>query len=240
MKPTPYLYLELFTRVQSDIEARQYRILAGLKRYREHFRINEIYPYLSHLVELYRTLDDIQARLQDLRGEFPKKIINIDLVNREIKQEAVFSDGADLSNVEDLIEWSLPQMENVIHEGTVIHDYVEEELLVEHVGIVPNYREEGYFFVPDRSSNRLKLFQFEVSIFKSAEDRYRSLKTDFVKSIAIGGVALSPNSIKLELIREQKKMPNPATYYVETRLDFPFRETILPVTKRKLMQTISN
>ncbi|MEX2601726.1 MAG: hypothetical protein WD355_08765 [Balneolaceae bacterium] len=240
MKPTPYLSLELFTRVQSDVEARQYRILAGLKRYREHFRVNEIYPYLSHLVELYQILGNIQARLHGLRKEFPKKIINIDLVNREIEHEAVFSDGADLSHVEELVEWALPHMENVVHDGTVIHDFVEEELMVEHVGIVPNYRDEGYFFVPDRSSKKLKLFQFEVSIFKSAEDRYRSLKTDFLKSIEIGSAALSPNSIKLELIREQKKMPNPATYYVETRLDFPFRETIFPVTKRKLMQTISN
>ena len=31
-------------------------------------------------------------------------------------------------------------------------------------------------------------------------------------------------------------MPNPATFLMDTELDFPFDTTILPVAKRKLMR----
>ncbi|MEX0994209.1 MAG: hypothetical protein WD599_01695 [Balneolaceae bacterium] len=240
MKKSQFLSLELFTQVQSDFEARQYRILAGLQKYQNHFRSNRIYPYLSNLASLYHTLMEIKNKLVDLREEFPKKIKNIDLVNKKIEHEVVFVDGSDLEKVEELIEWTLPQMENVIRDGATIHEYVEEEISVEHVGIIPKYQDEGYFFVPDRTSKRLKLFQFEVSIFKSSDDQYRSLKTRLLKTMRIGLAEMSPNSIKLDLIQEQKQLPNPATYHFNTQLDFPFRETIFPVTKRKLLQTIYN
>jgi hypothetical protein len=161
-------------------------------------------------------------------------------VNRTIEHEVVFVDGTDLTAVENLINWSLPEIERVIHEGVSVHEYVEKELSVEHVGILPNYREEGYFFVPDNQHQKLKLFRFELSIFKSSEDEYRSLKTRFLKALKQGRVQLSPGSIKLDLIREEKELPNPATYAFDTSLDFPFDQTILPVAKRKLMLAISN
>jgi len=235
---SPYLSLDLFTQVTSDYEKRQYLILAGLKKIEDQFYLNKIYPQLTDLVHLFKSLKEIKMKLENLREEFPKKIKNVDLVNKKIEYEIVFVDGSDINLVEDLIEWALPKIEQVLQTGITIHEFVENDLSIEHVGIVPNYRDEGYFFVPDRVKDKLMLFQFELSIFKSSEDKYRSLKTQYVKSIKIGSARLSPNSIKLDLIKEKKELPNPATYNFDTNLDFPFKETIFPVAKRKLMQTI--
>lgn len=240
MKRESRLSLDLFTRVQDDLEKRQYIILAELKAISNEFQYYKVYPHLSRLVELHRTLKDVTNRLSDLRNRFPKRISRIDWVNQTIEHEVVFVDGTDLSAVEHLINWALPQIESVIQEGAAIHEFVEQELSVEHVGIVPNYRDEGYFFVPDNQEGKLNLFRFEVSIFKSSEDQYRSLKTSFLKSLHQGKAALSPNSIKLELIKQEKELPNPATFSFDTQLDFSFSQTIFPVAKRKLMQTIYN
>lgn len=240
MKDEFGLSLNLFTKVRDDLEQRQYIILAELKKVSTQFQYYKIYPYLSLLVELHRTLRDVVQRLTDLRSKFPKRISKIDWVNQTIEHEVVFIDGTDLSAVEELINWALPHIEKVIEEGIVIHEFVEQELQVEHVGILPNYREEGYFFLPDNRRRKLKLFRFEVSIFQSSEDQYRSLKTRFLKALRQGEAHLSPGSIKLNLIREEKELPNPATYTFNTRLDFPFSHTILPVAKRKLMEKITN
>lgn len=234
------LDLNLFTKVRDDVEKRQYIILAELKKISSEFQYYKIYPHLSGLIGIRRTLQDVINRLADLRNKFPKRIGKIDWVNRTIEHEVVFVDGTDLKAVEDLINWALPKIDKVIHEGIAIHDYVEKELSVEHVGILPNYRDEGYFFLPDNQEMKINLFRFEISIFKSAEDQYRSLKTKFLKAVRQGRAHLSPGSIKLDLIREQKELPNPATYAFDTRLDFPFNQTILPVAKRKLMQTITS
>jgi len=238
MMNTSKLNLNLFTKVQDDLEKRQYIILAELKKISSEFQYYKVYPHLSELAELYRALKDVISRLSDLRSKFPKRISKIDWVNRAIEHEVVFVDGTDLKRVEELINWALPHIEKTIHEGVAIHEFVSEKLSVEHVGIVPSYMEEGYFFLPDNQKRKLNLFRFEVSIFKSAEDRYRSLKTTFLKSLKKENVEISPNSVKLELIREEKELPNPATFSFQTDLDFSFRQTILPVAKRKLMQKI--
>jgi hypothetical protein len=232
------LTLNLFTKVQDDVEKRQYLILAELKFISSQFQYYKIYPYLSELVKLRNTLSDIINRLADLRSKFPKRISKIDWVNRTIEHEVVFVDGTDLSAVEDLISWALPKIEAVIQEGVAIHDFVEKSLTIEHVGILPNYRDEGYFFVPDNMNRKLNLFRFELSIFQSAEDPYRALKTRFLKALMQNRAQLSPGSIKLDLIRDEKELPNPATFAFTTDLDFSFQQTILPVAKRKLMQVI--
>lgn len=236
----PKLTLDLFTQVQSDVEMRQYKVLAILKSMSDDFQRNRIYPHLSHLIGIYRTLNDISNRLKDLRSKFPKRIKKIDFVNQEIEHEVVFVDGSDVQQVEELIEWALPYIQAKIEEGKTIYEFVHDEIKLEEVGIIPNYIDEGYFFVPDNTDSKLLLFQYEVSIFRSAQDKYRSLKTDFLKALEQGRALISPNAIKLDLMDEFKKMPNPATYSFQTTLDFPFNETIFPVVKRKLMQQLVN
>lgn len=239
MSDKSILSLDLFTQVQSDYEMRQYQVLAALKEISEAYRQNRIYPHQAHLVELYHTLADIRTRLSDLRSEFPKRIKKIDFVNQEIEHEVVFVDGSDISAVEDLIAWALPLIKEKIEEGKAIFDYVDEEIELREVGIIPNYIDEGYMIVPDNNASHLVLFQYEVSIFESAKDRYRALKTQFLHTVGQGRALLSPNSIKLDLIRERSELPNPATYTFQTDLQFPFNETIFPVVKRKLLRQLS-
>lgn len=232
------LNLDLFTHVQSDFEASQYKVLAGLKAISEDFQQNKIYPHLSHLIELHNTLSDILKRLQDLRDEFPKRIKKIDFVNQEIEHEVVFVAGSDLAQIEELIEWSLPYIKAKIEEGKTIYEFVNDEIKLEEVGIIPNYTDEGYFFVPDNEESKLLLFQYEVSVFESSKDTYRSLKTAFLKALQQGQAHLSPNAIKLDLISRNKQLPNPATYAFNIDLNFPFKETIFPITKRKLLKQL--
>lgn len=233
------LTIDLFTNVQDDLEKRQYIILAELKKISEQFQFYNIYPHLSRLIELRRVLKEIIARIYDLRSKFPKQISKIDWVNRTIEHEVIFTSGTDISTVEDLIEWALPRIENVVEEGVAIYEFVESELTVEQVGILPNYKDEGYLFVPDNQKKSLNLFRFEVSIFQSTDDQYRVIKTQFLKYLNQDRIKLSPGSVKLDLIREESELPNPATYAFNTDLDFPFETTIFPVAKRRLMHILN-
>ncbi len=236
----PLLSVDLFIKDQSDFEKRQYEVLAALKKVNRYFQHNSIYPHLNDLIETYRSLSEISNRLKDLRNKFPKRIKKIDFVNKKIEHEVIFVDGSDLSKVEKLIEWALPHIEAKIEEGKAIYEFVNEAIELEEVGIIPSYIDEGYFFVPNNGKSKLLLFQYEVSIFKSKHDKYRSLKTSLLKTLKQGGAHFSPNAIKLDLIDEFKKLPNPATYSFQTKLSFPFNETIFPVVKRQLMRQLIN
>lgn len=236
----PLLNIDLFTQIESDFETKQYKVLAALKKVSEDFQHNRIYPHLGHLASLHEMLTDLSKRLKDLRDKFPKRIKKIDFLNQEIEHEVIFVSGSDVSEIEELIDWALPLIKEKIEVGKTIYQFVNDEIKLEEVGIVPSYTDEGYFFVPDNEESRLLLFQYEVSIFQSSKDNYRSLKTALMKALGKGSIHFSPNSLKLDLIHENRKLPNPATYSFVTDLEFPFRETIFPVVKRKLLKQLYN
>lgn len=234
------LNIDLFTRIHTDVEMRQYRVLAALQKARREFRQNRIYPQLAELVDLFNTLRSLDRHIKDMKNDFPKEITRIDLENKTIEKRVILVDGSHIDRVAKLIEWVLPHIREVIEEGTSVYEFVDENLSIEEVGIVPDYREEGYFFVPDNTEKQLLLFQFEVTLFESAEDRYRALKTFFLKKVGLDNLRHTPGELKLGLIRELKKLPNPITFSCSTPLALPFQETVFPVAKRKLLRYLYN
>jgi len=232
------LSLELFTQVGIDFEIRQYHILDALKDIKRYFAQNKLYPKLSELIDLYNDLKTVADRIGKMEQNMPREIKSIDIRNKKITYQLLHSDYQHLQSVRDIIDWAMPFINDTIREGVTIYEFVDENFQVEQVGIKPTYTEEGYIFIPDNNNAQLLLFRYELSIFVGSADRYRSLKTHFLKSVDIHNAQIPPSSLKLELIRENQDLPNPATYAFNTRLDFPFEETLFPVARRRFMQVL--
>ncbi len=229
------LTLQHFLGAGRDFEAAQYGIMGALQDVRRAFARSEIYPELADLIELMATLKTVLQRGKDLREALPRRIREIDVQEGEITYEPL-PPGADGSAfLEDLIGWALPRIETTVEEGRTIYDFVEDNLRVEEVGILPLYTEEGYLFIPDRRSGVMHVLRYHLSIITRADERYRSLRTSYVKSLRQPGVSAPPSRVKIDLLAENREWPNPATYLIDADIDFPFEQTLLPVAKRKLM-----
>lgn len=228
--------LDLFAGAVHDFERAQYRILGNLQRVRKDFSNNRIYPHLSDLVSIYGTLRTIADSTDTLKEAIPGSIADIDLEAGEVIYEKPEIGPDQMEAIEEIIHWALPLIQDTIDEGKTIFEFVEDHLHLEEVGIVPSYVQEGYLFVPDHESNEIHILQYSVSIFTSASERFRSLRTSHVKSVAQQPIQATPQSLKLSLMEERRDLPNPATYAFDFELNFPYEATVLPVAKRKLMR----
>lgn len=217
-----------------DYEKRQYLFLQGLKEYSQAFSHNRLYPFLSELTELYRTLQSSLEKKEDIRNHFSRELKDIDLETRQLVYETKEQENEKINAILELMIWALPLVRDVMEEGMDIFNFVDDHITIAEVGITPIYRDEGYWFVPDVRVHQLHLLRYEVSLFTSANERYRTLKTRVLESVE-DGIRNSPENMKWMLIRKYHDLPNPATFACETDLDFPYGETILPVAKRKLM-----
>lgn len=218
-----------------DFEKRQYLFLQGLKDYTDAFSRNRLYPFLSELTDLYRTLQTLIENKDEIRNHFPRELKDIDLDKKKLVYETVEQEGEKLKAILELMIWAHPIVREVMEEGMHIFNFVDDHITITEVGITPIYRDEGYWFVPDVRVHQLHLLRYEVSLFTSANERYRTLKTRVIESVEQDAVQSSPENIKWMLIRKYHDLPNPATFSCDTDLDFPYGETILPVAKRKLM-----
>ncbi|OGU44313.1 MAG: hypothetical protein A2000_01155 [Ignavibacteria bacterium GWB2_36_8] len=93
--------------------------------------------------------------------------------------------------------------------------------------------------ITDNIAAKLQVHRYESSLFFSGKEKFRTLKTEFVRSETQQVIKKSPESIKQDLLKERQDLPNPATFICDTDLDFPFAETIFPIAKRKLMTLLA-
>jgi len=233
--------IKSFFSSETDWELNQYRILGGIKEVCTDFDKKKIYPTLAMLIELKHSLDQIKEERNNLNGKFPKQIKGFDIKEQKIIYEPLgdLNNNDNIEVIFTLIDWALPYINKAIDEGVVLYDFVEKNITLEQVGILPMYKDEGYIMITDNVAFELQVHRYECSLFSSGKDKYRALKTEFVRSEKQEIIRRSPESIKHELIKERKDLPNPATFLCDSNLDFPFVETIFPVSKRKLITHIA-
>ena len=78
-----------------------------------------------------------------------------------------------------------------------------------------------------------------MTIFDDAHEKYRAIHTNYLTTYTIG-LTNTFESIKTDLLHYNKKLPNPATYAIETDFTLPGEETLLPMAKRILVKYIAN
>ena len=229
------LQLETFIGNFKDYESGQYRIIAGLQRAHEEFSHDRLYPTLAELIQLYQNLTEILRAGDDFRRDLPKRIIGLDLSSQRVLHETLSMSREEIDAVEELMRWALPKIREAIEEGRTVYNFVEEHVALEEVGLLPSYVDEGYLLVPDSQEGLLHVVRYETSIFSNANQKFRNLKTQTIKSFPLRSIDSSPWHVKQHLVSELVDLPNPATYAFTSEFDYPYTETLLPIAKRKLL-----
>ena len=229
---------EWLTQGLIDFEYKKYILLGYLKRVKESFGKVELYPHMADLVFHYRNLLAIKENKTLLRESFPKEISLEEFKKLELSYRQLIDDDVVMGELESIIEFAIPQVKDSLQEGSVIFEYVESQCEISPVGVTPLYAKEGYLFVSQPPERETKVYRYQVSIFGDSQEQLRSLNTEFIDTVSKSTVT-TYESIKLELIRKFKDLPNPATFLIISRMKFPFTETLMPVAKRLFVKHIS-
>jgi hypothetical protein len=230
------LTLDMFTQGVTDLEATQYRVMAALAALRRDFRQNTLYPGLGDLIELASVLETISRNRDRYRSSLPQTLTGVDLEKKELMFNAVPADAESVERTFELLQWAMPFVKELTDEGVAMYEFVHQNLTIDPVGIMPLYRDEGYVFVPDHRTNVVHVLRYELSLYTADAEQYRAMRTVEIEAHVPTSPLETPEDLKLSLMESRTDMPNPATFLMDTDLDFPFDQTILPVAKRKLMR----
>ncbi|MEM9887074.1 MAG: hypothetical protein AAF849_14360 [Bacteroidota bacterium] len=220
-----------------DFESKKYTLLAYLQRINKAFDEHQLYPSLADLIFHYRNLQQFKESKQLLRNQFPKKLTGIQLEKLKVIYEEMMEDDGLMLEIEDIVHYAINKMKKPMTLGTEFYDYVESKMTIVPVGILPHRTEEGYFFLFD-GTNSIKVYDYKMSIIRRTHDRFRSLRTHFIKEWTRSFIN-TYESIKSELLRTKKSLNLPAVYAIETSLAYPVDSTLLPVAKRYLVRHLS-
>lgn len=221
-----------------DFEYKKYVLLAYLKEVHEHFGLNQLYPSLAEIIEHYKNLSAIRENHQNLLSSIPQRISSIDMEKMMITYTKMLEDDALMAEIESIIDFSIPKFEYYLREGKKIYDFIEEHLHIHSVGLVPLYPDDGYMFLRGGESADTRVYRYHLTIYEQPNEKYRAIHTEYVKSYS-RGFSNTYESIKTDLIREDHRLPNPATYAVETEMSIPMEETFLPIATRALVKFLA-
>lgn len=220
-----------------DFEYKKYVLLAYIKEVSGNFEANRLYPSLSELVEHYRQLIAIKENTQHLKDAFPQRMQQIDLERFLISYEKIVEDDALMAELESIIEFSIPQFKHSLSEGKKIYDFIEEHLSITPVGLMPLYPEQGYLFIKNADTDTI-VYEYQITIFQQPDEKFRGIHTTYVKSYTKSFIN-TYEYIKTDLVRENRNLPNPATFAVESEMNLPLEQTLLPIAKRALVKKVS-
>jgi len=221
-----------------DFELKKYTLLAYLQQINKYFNENKLYPQLSDLIFHYNNIVAFRENKKYLQEHFPKKLTGIQIEKLQVLYEQMIADDELMQELEAIINNSAGEMKTTISNGTEIYEFVEENLTITPIGIIPIDIQEGYFFLSAGNSKSTHVYQYRLSIFEKHDEKFRSMKTNYVELMQ-RTIVYTYENLKTELIRNRTDIPNPAVYSIETDLTFPIEETLLPIAKRCLVKYIS-
>src|ERR1035437_2250670 len=221
-----------------DFEYKKYLLLAYLQDVSRQFGETKLYPWLAELIGHYKSMVAIRENKQNLKNLFPHKLTGIDVSAKQVNYENILSDDGLMQELENIIEYAIPQFENRVEEGKTVYDIVEDHLHLQPVGIIPLNPAFGYLFLKGGETASTNVYEYQVTFFENATEKFKAIHTHFVKKFA-ATISNTFQSIKVDLIRENKNIPNPAVYSIESEMTLPLEETFLPIAKRMLVRHIS-
>lgn len=219
-----------------DFEYKKYVLLAYLMEVEKNFHNMRLYPWLAELISHYNEAVAVKNNKQTLQKHFPQKLSGI--TSSGLTYEGLINDDELMQEIENIIEYAIPQFKAKVEEGRSIYDIVEEHLHIQSVGIIPLNPEAGYMFLKGGDSAKTNVYEYQITFWETTSEKYKAIHTHFVKTVS-SNISTTFQSIKNDLVRENKKMPNPATYAIETEISIPLEETFLPIAKRMLVRHIT-
>jgi hypothetical protein len=221
-----------------DFELKKYTLLAYLQEVDKYFNQNKLYPQLADVVFHYNNLVAFRENKRYLQEHFPKKLTGIQMQKLQLLYEQMIEDGELMQELEDIIQYAADTLKSTLQTGAGIYEFVEEKINISPVGLIPLDTQEGYFFLSTTDTKNTLVYHYRLSIFEKHDEKFRSIKTSFIDRRQ-RGLALTYENMKSDLLKFRNDLPNPAVYCIESGLNFPIDETLLPVAKRSLVKFIS-
>ncbi|MHA7129144.1 hypothetical protein [Algoriphagus namhaensis] len=226
------------TRGTIDFEYKKYELLAYLKASGQSFKSLKLYPPLADLVDHHRLLQELEEGRESVSSLFPKRISHLDIQSAKIKYESTIPEDKVMKEIRQIAEFAKPRIRSKIEEGVEIFEFVKGQLAFEPVGILPIYKNEGYVLLTREDQQEIHAFRYKSSLIEYAGDRFRSISIWLIDTFR-KSLAQTLEQIKLRLIKEIKDLPNPATWRIHSEQDFPIHETLVPISKRLLLNAVS-
>lgn len=219
-----------------DFEYKKYVLMGYFQHVRDQFTHNRLHPYLPELKLHLDACVSFRDNKSRITTSLPKNLTGIDVKTWQLQYEETHEDDAFMSDLNYILDFAIPRFSRSINEGSERFSEVEGNVRVSPVGIMPLHLQEGYLLFLHTFQPLVSIFQYQLALYNALKERY--LKTSYVDTVRIG-LGNTVAQVKVDLTKRNRALPNPATYVIESKYDYPLHEALLPVAERLVLRQIN-
>lgn len=220
-----------------DFEYKKYLLLAYLQHVGGQFKEVKLYPPLAELIQHYTRLKNFEQNRDQIKSAFPKMLQGPDSKEMKFTYKPLVIDDDMMKQLEEIVAFSLPQLKNHIEDGKNIYEFLEREMRIEPIGISPLYQKEGYVFLSFDKTKEVFIYRYKVNLFQNSIDTFKGIMMELIQKVR-RSILNTYEQIKLDLIKTNKELPNPATYSICSKNQIPLEESFVPISKRLLLKMV--
>lgn len=214
-----------------DFEYKKYTLLSYLQQVEARYGESKVYPYLTMLKDQLSDLQLLRSSLQSSGMTDVQKMLYGDTGEAESIPE-------EIENLLKITEFSLPRIAACLEDGIELEEFVRQSIEFQPVGLMPVDKREGYLIF--RNGEYSRVYQYHLRRITPGTDNdihSTQLKTWFIQDITVSRYR-TLTDLKYELIKSQKELPNPAAFSVECHFTLPYPETLVPIGRKLLYDSI--
>ena len=143
-----------------------------------------------------------------------------------------------MAEMDAIMNFALPRLKATLTEVQQRWTDIAGSLTLAPVGLLPLRPEEGYLILHAATHTEMQVYYFCLTLYSEQEPGGRLVRLRFVEAVR-KSLSNTFESIKLDLIRRHRHLPNPATFMLESQQTYPVQETLLPIARQLLAQAVA-
>ncbi len=233
------LDINKITSCGSDWETNRYTLLNIIKGWQSDLRKNKLFPVYGYSLQLHDKFTSILNENIESKDWLEREVRGAFVDDHLVVLEKAHQISSQLDKLIDFVQWGLNINNDVIEEAEAIKQFVYDSVDIITVSEADKYKGKGFIFIPDNSKRLLKIFLYELSITWIVDEPEEFLEMTLLRSIPFEVIDVSYEEVIHKFIKYNNKLYDPMVYLGKTELDLPFNETVLPVIKDKLLESVN-
>lgn len=223
----------------SDWEINRYTFLSTLKQWHNQLKKNKLYPVLDYSLSLHNKFQQLLAENIESRDWLDKEVNGTMVNDRMVMLDKAHKISYQLNKLIDFVSWALNMNNEILNECFVLKEFVYENIQINCLSEFDKFKGKGYLVAPDYEKKLVKIYLYELTINWESEEPKEILELNLLRSIPMDLMQESIEEVIAKFVKYSQSIYDPMIFIVETDLDFPFNETLLPVIKEKLLEKIN-
>lgn len=212
-----------FYRPRLDYELKRYEALAFEQYLDKCHGSGVLFPPQKELLLQINTIQSFLTEIKSDKFLVEKSLKAVSLVSEKIFHESVYDQS--LLEVEKICNYLMKKIIPFKQKFEQLKNEAENSIRIHPIGILPIYKNEGWFLL--ENENKVDAYLFKRSFIIGDH-----CSVDYFRSFEFKNFQ-STHEIKRKLMYAYSELPNPATYLIKYSQVFSTTHTIIPIIVEK-------